>query len=194
MNKKILFAIFLLILGIVIGLLINKSETEKTVVSVAPTSMPSVSKTNCIGDECLLNDVDFPIKTLPEEIEQSLLKGLDDEYKAYATYQAIMDTYGNIRPFVMIARAEQQHIVSLQGLFEKYGIQIPENPYTGNVEVPGSIQSACALGVTAEIENVALYKEKLIPLVTNYPDISRVYTNLMNASEQKHLPAFERCD
>ncbi len=194
MNKKFVIALILVIIGVLIGLLVGKRQTKEYVKDIEPTSIQSYSGTNCIADECLLGEVDFPIKKLPKEIEDTLLRGLDDEYKAYSTYQAAMEKYGNIRPFVMIARAEQHHIVALQGLFEKYGIQIPVNPYPGNILTSENMQSACATGVTAEIENVALYKEKLLPMVTQYPDITRVFTNLMNASEQKHLPAFMRCD
>jgi hypothetical protein len=38
-----------------------------------------------------------------------------------------------------------------------------------------------------------LYRDKLIPEVTNYPDITEVFTSLMNASQDKHLPAFQKC-
>jgi hypothetical protein len=50
---------------------------------------------------------------------------------------------------------------------------------------------ACAAGVQAEIDNAALYDE-LFSMVDN-TDIIRVFTSLQQASETKHLPAFERC-
>lgn len=195
MNKKI-YAVVLstLLIGIIIGFFIqtgNKNEFTKV---ANPSPTPIASKQTCIGDGCLSDGIDFPVGTLPADIKESLLRGLDDEYKAYATYKAVMDSYGNIRPFIMIARAETQHIASIQALFEKYGVQIPENPYLGKIVVPGSIQASCAVGVKAEIENVALYKNDLLPKVAKYPDITQVFTNLMNASEQKHLPAFQNCE
>ncbi len=193
MKKILILALLFITTGIIIGYFIsNPSQKEKATIT-RPTPAEEISRKNCIGDDCLIDELNFPIQELPQNIKDTLLKGLDDEYKAYATYQAVMEKHGNIRPFIMIARAEQQHITSLQGLFEKYGIQIPENPYAGKIVAPESIKSACATGVSAEIENVALYKEKLLPLVTGYPDITQVYTNLMNASEQKHLPAFMKC-
>jgi len=33
-----------------------------------------------------------------------------------------------------------------------------------------------------------------LPTASSYEDIVQVFTNLMNASEQKHLKAFERCN
>jgi len=45
--------------------------------------------------------------------------------------------------------------------------------------------------VQAEIDNAALYDE-LFSMVDN-PDIVRVFTSLQQASQTKHLTAFERC-
>lgn len=195
MNKYIIIALILLAFGLIFGYFVGTNlKQEQSDVVQDTTITETISKENCLSDQCLVEDIDFPVGELSDEIKQSLLSGLDDEYKAYATYRSVMDTYGNIRPFVMIARAEQQHIVALQGLFEKYGLTIPDNLHLDNIDVPGSIQDACRQGVVAEIANVRLYKEDLLPLVNDYPDITQVYTNLMNASEQKHLPAFERCD
>lgn len=156
----------------------NTTETSKT----------------CVGDECLqLENLEYPAETLPEDITTALKKAIDDEYKARSTYDAIISEFGNIRPFIMIVRAEEQHIAALKSIFDKYGIAIPENPYT-NISVPETVQKACQTGVDAEIENVRLYKEDLLPVVSRYPDITTVFTNLMRASEEKHLPAFERCN
>jgi len=56
------------------------------------------------------------------------------------------------------------------------------------------LQEACQIGVDAEIANAALYRDELLPAVTAYEDITLVFENLMNASQQKHLPAFEKCN
>lgn len=140
----------------------------------------------------------FPVTTgsltnLTPQAEQALKDALEDEYKAEATYQAIMLKFGNIRPFSNIVNAESQHIASLKSLFEKYGISIPENQ-TKNVVVPETIKLSCQAGVDAEIANAALYREKLLPAVKEYPDITAVFTNLMNASQNNHLNAFEKCN
>ena len=94
----------------------------------------------------------------------------------------------------MIVRAEESHISSLKAIYDKYGLEIPENKWVDKVTAPETLKESCSVGVIAEIENARLYKEDLLPLVGQYPDINGVFTNLMNASEQKHLPAFQRCD
>lgn len=157
--------------------------------------MMNADRGNCVADECLLVDgLDYPVGTLSDGAKQALLSALDDEYKAFASYQAVITKLGAVRPFSMIIRAEEQHISSLKALFDKYGVAIPENPYFLKVVVPNTLQSACQVGVDAEISNASLYKDTLLPAVKEYTDITSVFTNLMNASQERHLPAFERCN
>lgn len=196
MNKSILLVIFLLILVITSGYLLSnpQNQTSQLVNTTENSPIPQITKGNCLADDCLLGDTEYPVSELPVDIKDALNKALTDEYKAYATYNAVTKSLGNIRPFIMIQRAEQQHINALLSLFEKYSLPIPENNYLSKVTAPNELKTACAIGVQAEIDNIKLYKESLLPLVKNYPDITIVFRNLMNASEQKHLPAFQRCD
>lgn len=191
-NSNTLIIIFVVILA-AFGMLFISRDQQRA--QIQPSQATTATSQNCLDEDCLaVADLDYPVDTLPDTVETALISALDDEYKALATYEAVMAEHGNIRPFIMIARAEQRHITSLLGLFDKYGIEIAENPYQGNVSAPESIKLACQTGVDAEIANAALYRDELLLAVTNYPDITRVFTNLMNASEQKHLPAFERCN
>ncbi len=155
---------------------------------------PNYNRNNCISDECLnVDDMTYPAGELSADAKEALLKALDDEYKAQATYESIIKKLGNVRPFIMIIRAEEQHISSLKSLFDKYGIEISANPYTDKITSPETLSDACTAGVIAEVENASLCNDNLLPKVKNYEDITAVFTNLMNASQQKHLVAFERC-
>jgi hypothetical protein len=129
--------------------------------------------------------------TLPDEVVKAITAGLIDEYHAYNTYQAIIDEFGRVWPFVNIQKAEAQHISALKAIFTQYGLAIPEQP---NVEplTFTSVAEACKAGAAAEIANYALY-DGMLAAVKDYPDILRVMTTLRNASEYNHLPAFERC-
>lgn len=157
-------------------------------------SRSTVNRQNCLADDCLLvDDVDYPVDTLPASVQSALQRALEDEYAAQATYEAVIGEYGMVRPFSMIIGAEEQHIATLKVLFDKYGMAIPANPYTGTIAAPASLTAACETGVAAEIANASLYEDELLPAVEDYPDITQVFTSLMNASQDKHLPAFERC-
>ncbi|MCB0377910.1 MAG: DUF2202 domain-containing protein [Bdellovibrionales bacterium] len=122
---------------------------------------------------------------------RALKMALDDEYKAFATYQQVLDDFGNVRPFTNIARAEQRHINALLPFFEKYDLEVPANEYLGQMESYPSVQAACQAGVDAEIANVELY-DKIYSL-TDDEELIAVFENLQAASQDKHLPAFQRC-
>lgn len=122
---------------------------------------------------------------------KALEEALDDEYRAEATYQAIIDKFGAVRPFINIIDAERRHAGMVKNQFSRLGIEPPENPYLGEIEAPESLQEACKNGVEAEIENIALY-DRLLPKVSD-PQIRETFGRLQAASRNNHLPAFRRC-
>ena len=128
---------------------------------------------------------------LDEQERQVLLAALDDEYKAHATYDQVMLDFGPALPFVNIVEAEARHIAALLTLFERYSLPIPPNPWPGKTPRYPSIDAACVAGVQAEIENAALYDRLLAS--TRRPDIRAVLQALRSASQDRHLPAFQRC-
>lgn len=121
---------------------------------------------------------------------QALSEALDDEYKARAAYQAIIAKFGPVRPFSNIIQSEQRHIDALLRLFAKRGWQPPTDRWSGNVPAPATLRDALALGVQAEIDNAGLY-DRLFAM-TDAPDVHRVFRNLRQASQERHLPAFQR--
>lgn len=158
------------------------------------TDVADSTKKTCVSDECLsVDSLEYPAGNLPPDVSTAIKSAIDDEYKAYSTYSAVISEIGSVRPFSMIIRAEESHIAALKALLDKYGETIPPNPYQ-NVKVKSTLRENCQIGVDAEIANVALYREKLLPIVSQYPDIVSVFNNLMSASEDKHLPAFEKCN
>jgi hypothetical protein len=129
--------------------------------------------------------------TLTETEIRALNEALDDEYRALATYEQVLADFGEVQPFTNIRDAEARHIEALCTLFARYGLSVPENPWTGNVARYTSLQAACEEGVAAEIANAEIY-ERLLQS-TERPDILTVFRNLHDASQQRHLPAFQRC-
>lgn len=121
---------------------------------------------------------------------QALCEALDDEYKARATYRAVIGRFGPVMPFANIVHSEQRHIDALLGLFAAHGWSAPADPWNGRIEAPASIRDACRAGVEAERDNVALYDR--ITAMTTAPDILAVFDALRRASAERHLPAFLR--
>lgn len=134
--------------------------------------------------------IDDAYQPTAAEIE-ALNLALQDEYKAWAIYEQVIEDFGNVRPFTSIQRAEEKHIEALVRLFDAYELEVPANEWVGNVDSYDTLTDACAAGVQAEIDNADLY-EQLFD-ATNNPDIMRVFTSLQQASLTRHLPAFERC-
>lgn len=158
-------------------------------------SSSNVTKHNCLADDCLaVQDLNYPVGSLPSEVKSALDQAIDDEYKALSVYQAVIAKFGQVRPFSMVKSAEEQHIASLKSIYDKYGLTVPSNNWTKKVTAPQTLKQACQTGVDAEIANANLYKNNLLPAVKDYQDITLVFTNLMDASQEKHLPAFERCN
>ena len=131
---------------------------------------------------------------LPAEIEVAnvaLVTALDDEYRARATYQAVIDAHGPLFPFINIVRSEERHIAALISLFHRYGLPLPPDRWSGRVTAPPTPLAACEAGVVGEVDNYRMY-DTLLEQVT-LPEVRTVFANLRNASAFHHLPAFQSC-
>ena len=146
---------------------------------------------------CLVAPLEAGTATLTAEAEAAVMEALNDEYHAQAFYSALVDKYGANTPFNNIVAAEETHADRLIALLTKYGVEVPENGYLDGTlplaSLPATLDQAYEDGVAAEIANIALYEQTLLPAVAGYNDVTRVFTSLKNASERNHLPTFEKC-
>lgn len=125
------------------------------------------------------------------DIRTILLDALEDERKAEATYAAVIEKFGPVRPFSNIIAAEGRHSAAIERQLLRLGFAVPADMPAGSAEPPASLASACEQAIAAEIENIALY-DKLMPEITD-ETVRQVFQNLQNASRDNHLPAFRRC-
>lgn len=122
----------------------------------------------------------------------ALRLALDDEYRAEAIYASVIEAFGDVRPFINIIEAERRHAERAKAEMDRLGVTYDQaNPYLGTLTAPSSILAACEQGVTAEIENIALY-DRLIPTIED-ASVRATLTDLQWASRERHLPAFGRC-
>ncbi len=126
-------------------------------------------------------------QTTNNDLQQTLVNALQEERLAAATYQAIIDKFGEVKPFTNIIEAEKKHIAAVENLMKLNGVPIPTN--TATATAPKTLQDAYEIGIKVEKEDIALYDE-LIPQL-NDSMVKSVFTRLSNASE-RHLNAFER--
>ena len=121
----------------------------------------------------------------------ALATALDDEYRARATYEAVLRRFGSVAPFSRIRAAEERHIAALEEAFHRYRLPLPPDRWRGRVTAPASLLQACRDGVRGEIGNYQMYDRLLTQVQA--ADVRAVFTNLRNASAYNHLPAFAAC-
>ena len=129
--------------------------------------------------------------SLDAPTQQAMIDAINDEYHARAFYNAVMDKFGEIRPFSNIVHAETRHAERLSQLFKRYGLPVPEDSFAGKVEAPETLEIACQMGVEAEIANVKMY-DRFLDFIQER-DLRDTFTQLRYVSQNNHKVAFERC-
>lgn len=106
-------------------------------------------------------------------LEEALRAALDDEYHARATYRAVLDAFGDLRPFINMVESEERHIQALKRQVERHGIAVPNDNWAGRVAAPESLERAFEDAVKAEHENAVLY-EKLAATASRRVSLSKI--------------------
>lgn len=119
------------------------------------------------------------------------LMGPEGEYAALASYQAVLDEYGDVEPYATIMEAEARHADALIRQLDRMGVATPDvNPYLGLIAAPADLTTAATAWAEGEVANVELY-DRLLADATD-DSLIRVFENLRRASADQHLPAFEQ--
>lgn len=127
-------------------------------------------------------------------LEAMMQYAIQDEYSARAEYEAILGVFGQIRPFSNILRSEESHILWLKEAYTSRHLALPSDASAQHVRVPPTLKEALAIGVQAEIDNIAMYDRFLATDLLQKPEnasLKLVFTRLRNASKN-HLAAFRR--
>ena len=158
------------------------SDSSPTSPSMAPVQAQSTLGAGTGGGSSVLDAATL----------EAMNRGIQDEYHAEFVYMKVIEKFGDVQPFYNIVYAEQRHSEAIANLFTNRGLLVPPSDWNlGNVPEFASVADACAAGVVAELENIALYDELL---TLDLPqDVRNVFTNIRAASLDKHLPAFQTC-
>ena len=171
----------------------DATATTSPTTSASQTTEPSVAPSVAPTSE----GMDVYVYALPagiivgsnEAIAWEALMSPVGEYAASAMYQAVIDEFGQVEPYVTIRAAEERHISALIRQLDRYGIDVPANPYLGVVAAPADLQAAAEAWAIGEIENVTMYDDLLGK--SSDSNLERVLTNLRRSSQESHLPLFE---
>lgn len=131
------------------------------------------------------------IVELPAEVIGAMNAGLASEYAAYDLYDGIMAQLGEILPFSNIRRAEANHSWVWERMFARYGLDLPARS-SRDVPTFATVAEACAYAAAFELEQSNLYAG-LLPLVSDYANLTRLMTALQSVSLNQHLPALNQC-
>jgi rubrerythrin len=113
-----------------------------------------------------------------------------DELNAKAEYEALVEVFGDQSPYTQLILAETRHADALLRLYDLYDLEVPTVQVNTPV-VPATLEETYAIGIDAEVANIALYDNYLD---LNLPDlVERVFSNLQRASEN-HLRIFTAYD
>ncbi|WP_444429413.1 ferritin-like domain-containing protein [Rhodobacter capsulatus] len=124
-------------------------------------------------------------------LQAALIEAIEDEYRARASYAAVLARFGPVQPFATIVQAEGRHVAALAGLLRQHGFAVPPDRFAGRIAAPESLIAACEGGVAAEIANAAMY-DRLSRTVKD-PAALLIFARLRAASALNHLPAFRAC-
>lgn len=123
-------------------------------------------------------------------LQQSLIYAIQDEHLAEAEYKYVNRKFNYPAPFRGIVNSEGMHIAALTNLFNQQGWPVPKNDGDKYIILVRTLREAYQVGVTAEIDNIAMYNKFLGR--NDLPSSFRnVYTNLRDASVN-HQNAFQK--
>jgi hypothetical protein len=147
-----------------------------------------------VNADSIYGDITELSETLDSEatytLEEMLIYALQSEYLAKAEYELLIESFGEIKPFIHIVKAEQTHIDLLIDLFIAYGYEIPEDLSSTIIALPESVSSAIATGIDAEKASIAMY-ETFLATEGLPEDVQNTFEYLKSASE-RHLQAFSK--
>lgn len=194
-NKKLLIAVVALVILMSTGVVFAATQQSNGQGNQYASSKGNVS--DCVVDPPSLPaeevDINTETKIMTDEssasLEEMMVAAIEDEYKAEAEYEALIETFGAVKPFTNIVEAEASHIKALETLFAAYDFTVPANNGSTFVAVPNTIEEALQTGIDAEIKNIAIYEDFLKQDLPQ--EVEDTFTALMKASEN-HLAAFQR--
>lgn len=181
--------------ALVPALLLGLLTVGVTGCSVAVPSPTTTQTPSATPDTSSLSDItaklaeQAPAAGTDAAVAWEALTGPDGEYAAAASYQAVLDKFGQVEPYATILSAELKHINALTRQLERAGVTVPANPYLGNLEAPADLEAAARAWAEGEILNVEMYDKLLTQ--TSDSNLTRVLTNLRRSSQESHLPMFE---
>ena len=111
---------------------------------------------------------------------------LQSEYRARAIYQAALDRFAEVAPFVHLAETSERQIDALRQLHRRNRVEPPADRWMGQIERPQTLEQARLEAIAVEIDTAETC-ERLLDKVDE-PVARRILSQLEEASRYQRLP------
>jgi hypothetical protein len=129
---------------------------------------------------------------LDERQRAAVTEALQDEREGEALYADVIKAHGSVRPFSNVIEAERRHAAFLAETLDKRGVSVPAGKVGPKPPSFTSIAQACETALAFEKRNVALY-DRILAAGPFPADVKQALEHNRMASQEHHIPAFERC-
>jgi hypothetical protein len=93
--------------------------------------------------------------------------------------------------FTKILNSEQNHVSTLESVYNKYEIDIPKDLDFSSVTIPASKDDVCSTALKMEKDNVEMYKKFLTSVTNTF--LKTVFEDLRDITINRNIPAVEKC-
>lgn len=133
-----------------------------------------------------------PPAPLTTEAKAALYDALQDAYRTYYTYDAVLDDLGSVAPFSTIVAIEQSYTTTLATLYTTNKLTPPAAVWNaGNVPRFQNLQQACMAAEESEVATQLMF-ERLLRL--NLPaDVRQAFEALRTTARTTHRLQFRDC-
>lgn len=133
-----------------------------------------------------------PVVPLTTEVRAALDDALQDAYRTFYTYDAVLDELGAVAPFSTIVATEQSYTTTLAALYAGRNATPPASAWSGgNVPRFTNLQQACMAAEESEVATELMF-ERLLRL--NLPsDIRAAFETLRATARTTHRLQFRNC-
>ena len=149
----------------------------------------------CIAESCLeIPGFEYPAAVLSESAQTVLREAYAGEIQVQGMYKKAIDEFGPVRPFIMLIRSREVHLLVLAGIADKYGIELPTEIASDTTGIDYATREvACESLSLSEAELIAQHQKALETIGDEYPDMTVVLSELIRSGDELLIPALNKC-
>lgn len=132
----------------------------------------------------------YPGNNLTQEEKEFLNTAYKDESRKAYFFKKCSEKFPDAG-FLKIMNSEQNHVTTLESVYNRYEITIPSDMDFSSVTIPASMDEACSTALKLEKDNVEMYKKFLTSVTNTF--LKTVFEDLRDITINRNIPAVEKC-